>query len=113
MSAQTIAEAFQPAVAAHRERVMFETWGHLAPKKGKTYKGRVVFAVGCFGSDDLNPTAIVCEFEDLDSSPWFFDVLQDFLYENRGEAGCVYEFNGTFKNYKFKGQIKTLLNANA
>ncbi len=112
MSAQTIHDAYMPALAAHKEEVMAETWGHLAPKKNQTYTGRIVFAVGIYGNDELNPTAIFCEFEGLDDSPWFFDELQDFLYANRGKSGYVYEFNGTFRNYRFKGKIKTLLNAN-
>jgi len=112
MSHQCIADAFAPAQAKYKAQIMSQTWGHLAPKKNKTYKGRIVFAVGCFGDDPLNPTALFCEFDGLDSSPWFFDALADFIAEQESEAGCVYEFKGTFRNYVFKGRIITLLNAN-
>ena len=76
MSSQTIADAFEPALMRYKTEVMKQTWGHLAPKRNRTYKGHMVFVVGCFGSDHLNPTAIECEFEGLDSSPWFFDHLE-------------------------------------
>lgn len=105
-------DAFIPAEIEYRAQVMANTWGHLAPKKGKTYRGRIVYAVGCFGSDHLNPTAIVSEFEGLDESPWFFDALTEFIGEQGGEPGCVYECKGTFRNYEFKGSVRCLLNAN-
>lgn len=110
-----MAEAWAPMEARNREIVMGNTWGHLAPKKNKTYRGRVVYAVGCFGSDDLNPTAIVSEWGRLDSSPWFYDALAEFLSDAPPElrkAGCVYEWTGTFRNYAFDGQCRELLNAN-
>ncbi len=109
-------EAFAPAESRHRQAVLADTWGHLDPKRNNKYAARVVYAVGCFGSDCLNPTVIASEFEDLDSSPWFFDSLQDFLSESAphgdDEVGCVYEWIGTFRNYKFKGTFRLILNAN-
>lgn len=116
MSAQTIYEAFAPAEARYKEAVMFDTWGHLAPKKNQAYKGRIVYAVGCFGSDNLNPTAIVFDFGELDSSPWFFEKMAEFLSdqkENLRKEGCVYEFTGSFRNYQFKGRTRLLLDCNA
>lgn len=105
-------DAFIPAEIQYRNAVLADTWGHLAPKKNKTYPGRIVYAVGCFGDDPLNPTAIVCEFDGLDSSPWFFEAMTDFIGAQEGEPGFVYEFTGTFRNYEFKGHIKPLLDAN-
>lgn len=106
MSAYTMAQAWAPITAAQKEAVYKETWGHLAPKKNFTYQGRIVYAVGCFGSDPLNPTVIYSEFADrkskeLDSSPWFFDALMDLVGEQENEDGCVYEMVGTFRNYEF------------
>lgn len=101
-------DAFAPAENLYRQKVMEETWGHLAPKKNKTYKGRIVFATGIFGNDNLNPTALLCEFKGLDSSPWFYDCMAEFLSENHGEPGGVYLFEGNFKNYVFEGEIKTI-----
>lgn len=109
MSHQCIADAMAPWEAHYKEKVMQATWGHLAPKKNKTYKGRVVFAVGCFGSDDHNPMPISSEFEELSSSPWFYDALMEFLRDipkDQRESGNVYEWVGTFRNYAMDGTIK-------
>jgi hypothetical protein len=108
----TMGDAFAEIDAKYRLQMQVETFGHLAPKKNKTYKGRIVYAIGCFGDDRLNPTAIYCEFEGLSSSPWFFDAMQEFLSSNDCKEGYVYEFVGTLRNYTFEGKIKTLLNAN-
>jgi hypothetical protein len=115
MSHQCLADAFAPAEAAHKERVMQATWGHLAPKRNKTYTGRVVYAIGCYDSGELNPTPIVCEFKGLDDSPWFYEAINEWLQglteENR-KMGCVYEFKGTFRNYQVQGVIRLLLDTN-
>lgn len=105
-------DAFAPAEARDRERVTEDTWGHLAPEKNKKYEGRIVFAVGCLGIDDLNPTALVCKFDGLDSSPWFYDCLQEWLQNQKTEAGCTYEFKGHFRNYKFVGKVKKIADYN-
>jgi hypothetical protein len=105
MSAQTMADAFAPVEAQYRADMRVHTWGHLAPKKNKTYRGFIVFAVGCFGDDPLNPTALACEFKGLDDSPWFFDAMADFIGDLKTKEGCVYRFDGTFNNYEFNGAI--------
>lgn len=111
----------------HREQLK-DTFGHLAPVKNKKYNGRIVYTVGCLGSDDLNPTVIAFDFGDLDSSPWLYDALHEFIgggdrpgaydgfcYTENGlknEPGFVYEWVGTVRNYVFHGERRTLLNAN-
>lgn len=100
MSHQCIADAFAPVEADYKAKVQAATWGHLAPVKGKTYEGRIVYAIGCFGDDPLNPIALVCDFDGLDSSPWFFDAMAEFIGSGKNKVGCVYEFTGTFRNYR-------------
>lgn len=97
-----LGEALEWAEAPYREAVKVDTWGHLAPKENKTYKGRVVFAIGCFGDDELNPVVLVSEFRGLDSSPWFYDALMDFLStmqckkaRTRRDVGKVFEWEDT------------------
>lgn len=107
MSAQTMYEAFAPVEAAYRARVYEATWGHLAPKKHKAYRGHIIFALGCFGNDPLNPTVLTCEIG-LDSSPWFFEAVTDFVASTGGEEGGVYRWDGTFRNYEFKGSVRRL-----
>lgn len=101
--------AFAPVVAANREIAYQATWGHLAPRKHKAYRGHVIFAFGCFGSDYLNPTILACEIG-LDGSPWFFDALIEFCEQFGGdENGGLYRWDGTFKNYEFKGTVQRIL----
>ncbi len=107
MSAQSMADAFAPVEALYRARVIESTWGHLAPLKNKTYSGHMVFALGCFGSDALNPTVLECEIG-LDSSPWFYDAMIDFLSSLGGDEGGVYRWDGTFRNYEFKGTVRRI-----
>jgi len=100
----------------NRQLVLANVWGHMAPKKNKTYPGRIIFAAGCFDSGDLNPVALTCEFKGLSSSPWFYDCLNEFLMTHASEQrdkkmsleGKVYIFEGTFRNYVFKGEVRQL-----
>lgn len=102
------------SIMAHNYRVVAEeTWGHLAPEKNTAYRGVIRFAVGVFGNDELNPTPIQCEFKNLDTSPWFYDALTEFLYDLAKnnptvEAGGVYEWQGAFRNYEFKGTVRRM-----
>lgn len=125
MSHQNLADAFAPAEAHYKAQVMQETWGHLAPKKGKTYTGRIVYTMGVYDGGDINPTIIVCDFPGLPDSPWFYEHLGDFIdsiswepardYPKRqghGEVGCVYEWRDTLKNYDFKGSVRLVFDAN-
>ena len=109
----SMADAFAPIEAHYRAQIQAETWGHLAPKKNTTYRGRFVYAVGCYGNDHLNPTVLVCEFADLDDSPWFVEALLEFIRVQAFEVGYVYEFRGSVKNYVFRGHITTILNTHA
>ena len=98
----------------HREQLK-DTWGHLAPVKNRTYRGRIIYAMGCYDSGELNPTPLLCELGDLSSSPWFYEAIHKWLQnlpeDHRGE-GKVMEWSGTFRNYKLNGVIRQLLDAN-
>jgi hypothetical protein len=108
VSHQCIADAFKSHEAIYRAKVLEETWGHLAPKENKTYKGFVIFALGCFGSDRLNPTVLQCELGDLDGSPWLYDALIEFLQSLGGDEGRIYRWDGKFRNYEFRGTVRQL-----
>ena len=101
-------DAFAPVQALYRSEVMKATWGHLAPRKNKTYRGRIVFALGCYDSGELNPTPLACDFKGLDDSPWFYDAVIEFLQSLGGEAGDVFRWEGAFRNYEFKGTLQKL-----
>jgi|ERR1700728_294464 len=113
MSAQTIAEAFAPAEARYRAVIMEDTWGHLAPKKNKKYSGHIVWALGCFGSDHLNPTVLDFNLGALNGSPWLFDAMIDFLQDHSTDEGAIFRFDGYFRNYEFVGTIKRMVLAEA
>lgn len=105
-----LAEAFAPIDRANHEAVLRETWGHLAPIKNRTYRGRIVYVCGCWDSGDLNPTPIVCEFSGLESSPWLYSAVNEWLQDLPKHAeGTIYEFKGTVRNYKFAGKTRVLL----
>lgn len=107
-------DAFAPVEAAYHAAVLRDTWGHLAPEKDKSYPGRLVFSFGVYESGDLNPTILVCDFgeagDELDGGPWFYRAVHDFLDRyTPGKAGCVYEWTGVVRNYRFKGKRARLI----
>lgn len=115
MSAQNIAEAFCQHEALYRASVMADTWGHLAAKKHKTYRGWILFAIPAY--DSGTPCIIESEFKGLDDSPWLYDAMWDFCADRNtvphdenglnAESG-VYRFVGSIRNYEFKGTIAKL-----
>ena len=116
-------DAMLPALERQKQAVLSETWGHLAPSRNRTYRGFIVFAIGWYGDGPLNPMILESEFKGLDSSPWFYEAINEYVsslqHSNHkscfGPAtydlppGSVYRFDGTFRNYKFKGAIKQIL----
>lgn len=103
-------EALADYNAEFQEQIFQLTWGHLAPTRNKKYKGKILFAVSCFCSEERQ--LINYEFQDLDSSPWLYDAVHEFLEvldeEGTIEAGCVYEFTGVIRNYKIEGTLKKI-----
>lgn len=98
--------------ADERRNVRDATFGHLAPKRGSRYRVRITFAVGCLGHDPLNPTILAYESRVLEMSPWLFEAALDMFRELETEEGCVYEWVGTFRDYKWNGTCRLLTNTN-
>lgn len=97
-------------VGAERKRqsVMQDTWGHLAPKKGRSYKGYMIWAYGGWGEIVLLDAA----FTNLNDSPWLFEAMQDYIGEHLDGEG-IYKWEGQFEKldegcYCFGGIIKRL-----
>ncbi len=89
-----------------RRDVMQDTWGHLAPKKGRVYKGYMIFAHSSYGDIVL----LDANFENLTDSPWLFEAMQDFIGENSKDSG-VYKWEGYYRKLNngsccFDGEIK-------
>lgn len=94
-----------PQILADRKKAVREaTWGHLAPKEDKEYSGYLLFAHNCYGDRFV----IDWKFDVLESSPWFYDCLQEFMLNFDTEDGKIYKFTGTFCNYKFKGDMEEI-----
>lgn len=126
----SLSSAFLMHEGLARQAALEDAWGHLAPKRNAIYRGHFVFAVGCCGSDDINPTLLDVvlvsrKCGELDSSPWFYDAITDLMSEWASdgrygspkqlpsdwpsvEAGGVYRWEGYFKNYKFVGSLRRL-----
>lgn len=84
-----------------QERVVRETWGHLAPVPQQKYSGTIIFAEGTYG--DI--VVLRSQFEGLDGSPWYFEDEQDFvggyiLKQSGAEEGPVYKFTGYYQKCK-------------
>lgn len=95
-----------------KNRVMHQTWGHLAPEPGRKYRGDVLFAHGEYG--DL--VVLRDNFDNLPGSPWFkshldghFTTLAQSL-----RAGTVATWRGTYTMLKngscrFSGKFELCL----
>lgn len=101
-----------PVIDAYGERrateVMRDTWGHLDAQPGVKYPGVIVFAEGIYGSDGI--VTLRCEFGDAGHGPWFYEGLQDWLFQQDVEAGTVYRFDGFYRLTKrgahtFRGKV--------
>ena len=91
-----------------KREIMQDTWGHLAPKKGNSYKGYMIWAYGGWGDIILLDAA----FEKLSDSPWLFNSMQEYIGEHFDSEG-LYKWEGYFKKldkecYRFVGKIKKL-----
>lgn len=77
--------------SVNKKIVLKETWGHLYPKPGKIYKGSILYTNSEYG--DL--TIIKASWKGLSDSPRLFEAMQDFIWNWRGDPGCVYFWEGT------------------
>lgn len=90
----TMFAAIGPGSERFAYEVMQDTWGHLAPGT-EVYEGTILFAVSVFPGHGR--TVIDFDFGDLDSSPWFYDGINDWLCDLDVEEGQVYRFTGTYQ----------------
>ena len=71
-----MAEAFAPAEAVYKARIMQDTWGHLFPDK-EHYEGQIRIASPFYGSQ--GSSIVLHESESLPcSSPWWFEAVMEF-----------------------------------
>lgn len=87
----TLGTAMQEWAEAKKAQVEAETWGHLAPKSNRSYRGYIVFAVTAWGVS----LPINAEFKELPDSPWAHSDMLDFIGNHTDDTG-VYRFEGTY-----------------
>lgn len=99
--------AMAPVRLRNKQSAYKATWGHLAPERNRTYRGYIVFTISAFG----DMVVIDSDFADLPDSPWLFDAVHDFAFEDEMLIhGAVYRWTGSLRNYRFRG-VRTLLYA--
>lgn len=95
----TMGDALQSWEDASRKVVMQDTWGHLAPEKGVTYRGVITFGPGYGDSAAI----LHMEFAGLPDSPWLLDAATDFVGRYKTVPyGHVRKCFVTVRNYRFR-----------
>lgn len=99
------------------ERIMRDTWGHLAPVPRHTYRGFILFGYSAFG----DVLMLDYDFEGLDGNPWTHDTVSEFIdrqldlrrFPKRFRSGelTVYRWTGTYTVAKngaprFSGKVR-------
>lgn len=79
-----------------RERVLHDTWGHLAPEPGQKYPGTILIAQG----DYRDCIILSARFDDLDDSPWLYDDMQEFIASAPSERPAIFKWSGWYVRYK-------------
>jgi hypothetical protein len=76
-----------------------DTWGHLAPKPRRVYKGTILIAEAeCSGQ---GRTIFRDDFPGLDHSPWFYNAMCEYVSNLEGlQDGQVYRWTGTYRFFK-------------
>lgn len=84
----SIADAFAPYEAEHKNRIITETFGHLFPKPStEPIRGMVRVAQTAYSG------AVIIELEiDIPDSPWWYTAIHDFISDYELEYGKVYQF---------------------
>jgi hypothetical protein len=93
----SLADAFAPAEAQHRSRVMVSTWGHLAPTPRKRYRLMFRFSQAGYGG---SITVISARLpRTLKDSPWLFEDMLDYA-GRKSRRGRVSQFEGSYYRTK-------------
>lgn len=90
------------------EAVRENTWGHLKAQPDVWHPGGVVFAESAYGGERV---ILRADFGDgVPDSPWFYQHLHEWLWEQDTEPGALYTFTGWYRigrsgAYEFRGEI--------
>lgn len=75
------------------EKVLQDTWGHLAPEPGREYSGWILAARTVYGDAFI----LDYHFDDLCDSPWFCDGMHGFIFDEIEVEPGLYRFEGTYE----------------
>lgn len=121
----SLSDAFAPAEADYRARVMAATWGHLYPEPGHKYQGKIVFAIAGYGGDCVIMSS---DWGTLADSPVLYQTMMEVFdktaLKSRSKHAIMgslryglFEWTGTMTVCKngatrlSKGKIKTIWEA--
>lgn len=96
------------------QAIFDNTWGHFAPVKNTSYKGKVRFVLTNHSNYGSQPIILQYDFPNLEG-PYIHDVLFNDACEwntdlDKLETGVIYERILTFRNYRFYyGKIYNVL----
>lgn len=86
------------------QAIFDNTWGHTAPIKNVSYKGKVRFVLTDHSEYGCQPIVLEYDFPNL-QGPYIHNVLFDNVCDWTDiedlETGVVYERILTFRNYRF------------
>lgn len=93
-----------------REEVMRDTWGHLDAQPDIRYPGTILFAESEYGGDRM---VLRADFGDeAGYGPWFYEGIQDWLYEQTIDPGKLYLFVGWYRlvddEHEFVGNVEII-----
>jgi len=104
---QHIAEIMADYNEVQRQKVLGATFGHLAAKKDKQYRIKILFSESSYGSQgtSLIDTKLM---NGLDDSPWLYDSILERLNKATKRKPGVYVINGIIKNYRIIGKAQRI-----
>jgi hypothetical protein len=107
----SIEEAFEPVAIKNKAIAVYQTFGHLFPKKNKRYEISILFTYSEFGDMTIISTK---QGKGLHDSPILFIDMNKFVEEHCTEESCgsVMLFTGIYVSTKdgglFDGSIETV-----
>jgi hypothetical protein len=106
---QNIAEIMADYNEVKRQEVLAHTWGHLAAKKDKQYRIKILFSESSYGGQ---VTSLIESklYNGLEDSPWLYDAILDRINKAMKRKPGVYLINGIIRNYRVIGKAKKITN---
>lgn len=104
---QNIAEIMSDYDEVKRQELLADTWGHLAAKRNKRYKIKIIFSESCYGGQgtSLIDTRL---YNGLENSPWLYEAILHRINKLTKRTPGIYCINGIVRNYRIIGRVHKL-----